>query len=277
MQPQGAGDITFDFTDRTVVVFGGTSGINYGIAEAFGRCGARVVVASRRQPNVDGCARTARGQGVTSVGFAADVRDSAAVNAVFDEVAEQWGAIDVTGIGRGRQLPRRRQSVVGQGFQTVVDIDLFGTFHCCGRVSRIWHGGASVINISAPQASVPMRYQVHVGAAKAGVDQLTRILALEWAAHGIRVNAISPGPIEGTDGLVRLSPDGDPGGATAVEARPARRLGTKGRRRPAGDVPRLVAASYISGAVILVTAAAPSIRQAAIEEAGRAMSGRSAR
>ncbi|REN19961.1 SDR family NAD(P)-dependent oxidoreductase, partial [Mycobacterium tuberculosis] len=64
--------------------------------------------------------------------------------------------------------------------------------------------GAAVINITAPQSFVPMRYQAHACAAKAGVDQLTRVLALEWGGEGIRVNSISPGPIEGTEGFRKL-------------------------------------------------------------------------
>jgi len=271
-------DITFDFTGRTVVVFGGTSGINYGIAEAFGRCGARVAIASRRPANVDAALERLRDQGVTALGCAADVRDSAAVDAVFDEVGAQWGAIDVLVSGAAGNFLVEGHRLSSNGFKTVVDIDLFGTFHVLQQGFAHLAPGASVINISAPQAYVPMRYQVHVGAAKAGVDQLTRVLALEWAAHGFRVNAISPGPIEDTDGLVRLSPDGDPGGATALKHAPLGRLGTK------HDVAQLAmflassAATYISGAVIPCDGggAIDSVKPA-IEEAGRAMNGQPAR
>jgi NAD(P)-dependent dehydrogenase (short-subunit alcohol dehydrogenase family) len=276
MQPQGTGDIAFDFTGRTAVVFGGTSGINYGIAEAFGRHGAKVAVASRRPSNVDAALERLGDLGVIALGRAADVRDSDAVDALFAEVSEQWGTTDVLVSGAAGNFLVEGNRLSAKGFKTVVDIDLFGTFHVLRQGFAHLAPGASVINISAPQASVPMRYQVHVGAAKAGVDQLTRVLALEWAAHGIRVNAISPGPIEDTDGLVRLSPDGDSGGSTALKHAPLGRLGTK---RDVAQLAMFLAssgASYISGAVIPCDGggAIDSVKPA-IEEAGRAMNGRS--
>ncbi|MGH8453731.1 MAG: SDR family oxidoreductase, partial [Nevskiales bacterium] len=89
----------------------------------------------------------------------------------------------------------------------VVDIDLIGTFHVMrAAYPHLKKPGASVVNISAPQSEQPMVFQAHVCAAKAGVDMITRVLAMEWGAAGVRVNSISPGPIEGTEGMRRLSP-----------------------------------------------------------------------
>ena len=93
------------------------------------------------------------------------------------------------------------------GFRTVVDIDLNGTFN----VFRACHEflavpGASLIAITAPQAVVPRIAQAHACAAKAGINQLVRVLAMEWGPAGIRVNGISPGPIAGTEGMARLPP-----------------------------------------------------------------------
>ncbi|MGM0585987.1 MAG: SDR family oxidoreductase, partial [Pseudomonadota bacterium] len=90
-------------------------------------------------------------------------------------------------------------------FRTVVDIDLNGTFNTL----RLAHPylrkpGASCIVISAPQSTTPTKFQAHACAAKAGVDMLTRVLALEWGQEGVRVNGIVPGPIRGTEGLERL-------------------------------------------------------------------------
>ena len=102
----------------------------------------------------------------------------------------------------------------------------------------------------APQSTVPMMYQAHVCAAKAGVDHLARVLALEWGAKGIRVNAISPGPIEGTEGMRRLAPQGADGDAMVRQMVPLGRMGTT------DDIAQLAlflgsdAASYISGTVI---------------------------
>ena len=96
------------------------------------------------------------------------------------------------------------------GFRAVVDIDLIGTFNVMrAAYPHLTKPGAAVINISAPQSFIPMRYQASACAAKAGVDQLTRVLALEWGGDGIRVNSISPGPIAGTEGMRKLAPPGE--------------------------------------------------------------------
>ena len=91
------------------------------------------------------------------------------------------------------------------GFKSVVDIDLIGTFHVMrGAYPHLKRPGACIINISAPQAFIPMELQVHVCAAKAGVDMITRTLAMEWGPEGIRVNSIIPGPIAGTEGMAKM-------------------------------------------------------------------------
>jgi NAD(P)-dependent dehydrogenase (short-subunit alcohol dehydrogenase family) len=110
--------------------------------------------------------------------------------------------------------------------------------------------GASMINITAPQGSIPMRYQSHACAAKAGVDQLTRVLALEWGVEGLRINAISPGPIDGTEGVKRLMAQGPRERLIAVDKVPLKRMG---RLDDIANLALFLAsshASYISGAVI---------------------------
>ena len=93
------------------------------------------------------------------------------------------------------------------GFRTVVDIDLVGTFHVCrAAYEHLTRPGASIINISATQAINPMPGQAHVCAAKAGIDALTKVLAIEWGPAGVRVNAIAPGPVDETEGMARLTP-----------------------------------------------------------------------
>ena len=138
------------------------------------------------------------------------------------------------------------------GFKAVVDIDLLGTFNVLRAAhAHLRKPGAAIINISAPQAFNPSPLQVHVCAAKAGVDMVTRVLAMEWGGDGIRVNSIVPGPIEGTEGVRRLMPSA--AARRAVERSiPLRRLGQT------EDVARLALflasplASYVTGAVIPV-------------------------
>lgn len=269
-------DIQFDFTGKTVAVFGGTTGINVAIAEAFASRGAKVAVASRNQDNVDDAVARLTNLGALASGHVADVRDMDSVAAVFAAIHEQWGPIDILISGAAGNFLAEVKSLSSNGFKVVVDIDLNGTFHVMRAGFDYLSPGASVINITGPQSSVPMRYQAHVCAAKAGIDQLTRVLALEWGGTGVRVNAISPGPIEGTEGLTRLSPSDDPEGNTSLETIPLGRLGTKADIAGLAMFLSSSAATYISGAVIPCDGggAIDGIK-AGIEKAGRAMAAQS--
>jgi len=244
-------DIRFDFSGRHVFVFGGTTGINLGIAKAFARSGARVCVASRRQENVD-AAVAALGQfGSEVMGVTADVRDFDAVGAALARAHAHFGPIDILVSGAAGNFLAEANDLSSNGFKVVVDIDLNGTFHVMRQAFEyLARPGASVINITAPQSMIPMRYQSHVCAAKAGVDQLTRVLAIEWGEVGVRVNAISPGPIAGTEGMKRLAPQGAEGDAAVIGSVPLKRMGSP------EDIAQLAmflassGASYISGAII---------------------------
>jgi NAD(P)-dependent dehydrogenase (short-subunit alcohol dehydrogenase family) len=265
-------DVRFDFTNKTVVVFGGTTGINLAIAEAFAGAGARVAVASRKPDNVDAAVARITRSGGDARGFVADVRDFASVAAAFAGVRAEWGTVDVLVSGAAGNFLAEVNSLSPNGFKVVVDIDLIGTFNVMRAGFEHLASGASVINITAPQATIPMRYQAHVCAAKAGVDQLTRVLALEWGSRNIRVNAIAPGPISGTEGLERLTPTDDPGGDTATMSVPLGRLGTKQDIASLAMFLSSSAASYISGAVIPCDGggAIDSVKSG-IEEAGRSL------
>ena len=192
---------SFDFSGKRVFIFGGTSGINLGIAHCFARNGAAVAVASRSQEKVD----TAVAElGETASGYSLDVRD---VEAVENALADHGGEIDVLVSGAAGNFPAFAKDLSANGFKSVVDIDLLGSFHVLkSALPYLKKPGASVINISAPQAFLAMPMQSHVCAAKAGVDMLTKTLALEWGPMGIRVNSISPGPIADTEGMRRLAP-----------------------------------------------------------------------
>lgn len=199
--------ITLDFSSKTVVVIGGTSGINRGIAELFAKHGAKVAVASRSQDKVDDTVSSLQKLGAEAMGFAADVREYDAIEAGLNEVHDRFGDFDVLVSGAAGNFPSLANDLLPKGFKSVVDIDLVGTFHVMRAAFPLLRKpGASVINISAPQAFLPTKAQIHVGAAKAGVDMITRTLALEWGRDGVRVNSVVPGPIDGTEGMRRLAP-----------------------------------------------------------------------
>jgi len=197
----------FNFNGKTVFIFGGTSGINLGIADAFAEQGARMAVASRSQDKVDAAVSALLQHGGQAAGFCADVRNPDAVAAAFAGASQAFGPIDVLVSGAAGNFPATALGMSPNGFKSVVDIDLLGSFHVLrAAYPHLTKPGAAIINISAPQAFLPMEYQAHVCAAKAGVDMLTRVLAMEWGAQGVRVNSIVPGPIGGTEGMERLAP-----------------------------------------------------------------------
>lgn len=236
---------------RHAFVFGGTSGINLGIALALARQGAAVTVASRKPENVRGAVQRLADIGARAHGCVADVRDFAAVGAALEEAVAKFGLVEVLVSGAAGNFLCDAKAMSSNGFKAVVDIDLVGTFHVLRQAyAHLCKPGASVINITAPQASVPMRSQAHAAAAKAGVDQLTRVLALEWGEDGIRVNAISPGPIDGTEGFQRLMAADEESRRFSAACVPLKRVGT------ISDIANLALflasprASYISGAVV---------------------------
>ena len=199
--------VSFSFKESQVFVFGGTSGINLGIARCFAAAGADVAVASRSQEKVDAAVEELKALGSNSSGYALDVRDAEAVEAALAEHSGKSGDLDVLVSGAAGNFPALANDMSPNGFKSVVDIDLLGSFHVLRSAFQyLRKPGASVINISAPQAFLAMPMQSHVCAAKAGVDMLTRTLALEWGPYGIRINSIAPGPIADTEGMRRLAP-----------------------------------------------------------------------
>ena len=198
----------FDYSGKTVFIAGGTSGINLGVAHAFAKAGARLAVISRKQDKVDAAVAALKTHGGEAIGFAVDVRDYAAVETAFKETRTRLGDIDVLISGAAGNFPAPALGISPNGFKSVVDIDLLGTFHVLrSAFPYLTKPGASIVNISAPQAYIPMEFQMHVCAAKAGVDMVTRVAAMEWAAAGVRINSVTPGPIDGTEGMDRLAPN----------------------------------------------------------------------
>ncbi|RMF32893.1 MAG: SDR family oxidoreductase [Alphaproteobacteria bacterium] len=243
---------TFDFTGAKVFVFGGTSGINLGIAHRFAECGATVAVASRKPDKVDAACAALREHGGVVAGYALDVRDAAAVEEAVADFHRTHGEIDVLISGAAGNFPAPAVGMSPNAFKSVVDIDLLGTYHVMrAGFSRMRQPGGCMINISAPQAQVPMVMQAHVCAAKAGVDLLTQTCALEWGPVGIRVNAVVPGPIAGTEGMARLAPTPE------MQARVDRSVPLRRQGSPAeiGDACLFLAsdaAAYISGVILPV-------------------------
>lgn len=252
------------FAGRTALVTGGGSGINQRIAERLAEQGARVALVGRTQSKLDAVASGIASRGGESAGFAADVRDYDALASAIGSAVERFGKIGIVVCGAAGNFPAPAAVMSANAFRSVVDIDLLGTFNTCrAALEHLERPGASIVTISAPQAVQAMALQAHVCAAKAGVDMLTRTLAIEWGALGIRVNAVVPGAVADTEGMDRLAPAGPVRDALEREL-PLGRLATK------DDIADTViflcsdAARYITAAVVEcdggMTAAGVTIR-----------------
>jgi NAD(P)-dependent dehydrogenase (short-subunit alcohol dehydrogenase family) len=238
------------FKGKTVFVTGGGSGINLGVAKNFAALGANLAICGRTQEKLDAAAAELRALGAKVCAVAADVRDMAALESAFARSRTELGPMDVLVCGAAGNFLVQAEKLSANGFKTVIDIDLVGSFNASrAAFEQLKETRGTIIYISAGMSYVPHAYQVHVGAAKAGIDMMMKNLALEWGRHGIRTNSIVPGPIEGTEGMKRLS---------SAEARdaviglvPMRRMGT------VDDIGQTAAflasplASYISGCVVV--------------------------
>ena len=190
---------------KNAYVAGGTRGMNLAIAKRFAAQGANVAVMSRSEERCASAAAEIEALGVKSLGLPADARDYDRVHATMAEAAERFGGLDIVVAGQAGNFYAPAIGMSSKGFQTVVDIDLVGTFNVFRACFEFLNKpGASLMAITAPEAVKPLHFQAHVCAAKAGVNMLCKCLALEWGPAGIRVNGISPGPIEDSWGMMNV-------------------------------------------------------------------------
>jgi len=235
---------------RVVFVAGGSSGINLGIARRFADKGASVMLVSRTEEKLVDAVKTITDVGGTAAYAVADVRDPEAVAAALAQCRERFGLIDVVLSGAAGNFLAPVTGLSSNGFRTVVDIDLNGTYNVIKHShEHLRKPGASIISITAPQAVKPMAEQAHAGAAKAGINMLTKVLAAEWGQDGVRVNAISPGFIAETEGTRRLV-DTPEKQADLLATIP---LGRLGKLREIADLALFLASehsSYITGSIL---------------------------
>lgn len=237
---------------KNVYITGGTSGIGFGIAQFFARQGARVAVQGRNREKVELAVEALTAQGGEVRGCAADVRDALATGASLQSVRESWGELDILVCAAAGNFPAPAIGMSPNGFKSVVDIDLLGTFNTARLAwQHLRKPGASVLAISATHGAQPYAYQVHVCAAKAGVEMLCKVLALEWGPAGVRVNAIAPGPVDGTEGMRRLAPTEQARDAVRA-AVPLHRFASVDEIAAAALFLCSDAASYITGTVLNV-------------------------
>jgi NAD(P)-dependent dehydrogenase (short-subunit alcohol dehydrogenase family) len=236
---------------KTAIITGGGSGINLAIARRYAQSGARVALIGRTKEKLDAAAEEIRSTGGTASGHPADVRDYEALASAIRSARETHGDIDLVVCGAAGNFPAPALGMSANGFKSVVDIDLLGTFNTCRAVfEHLRRPGASIINISATQAFTPMAMQAHVCAAKAGVDMLTRCLAIEWGPEGVRINSIAPGAVDDTEGMRRLAPTPEIR-EKVTRGIPLRRFATKDEIANLALFLSSDAAKFITGAVVV--------------------------
>jgi peroxisomal 2,4-dienoyl-CoA reductase len=201
---------------QVALVTGGGTGIGFGIAELLASLGAHVVIASRKPEHLEPTVERLRGGGGEASAVAVDVRDPERVRAMVEEVRAAHGRIDLLVNNAAGNFYAPSESMSPNAWRSVVEIDLYGTFFCSQAVMPVMkaQGGGRIVSISMTLHYRGWPQMAHATAAKAGIDALTRTLALEWARHGIRVNAVAPGPIP-TEGVRKAF--APPGGSGAPD------------------------------------------------------------
>jgi peroxisomal 2,4-dienoyl-CoA reductase len=237
--------------DRVAFVTGGGTGITGGVARALAEAGASVALVSRKVEHLEPAAEAINSNGGKAFAVAADVRNPEEIDRAIAATVAQFGKVDIVVNGAAGNFLCAPEELSPNGFGTVVDIDLKGTFNVCrAAFAELKKNQGQILNISATLHYLGTPMQLHVSAAKAGVDALTRNLAVEWGRHGIRVNAIAPGPIEDTEGMKRLVPE--PIKQKLRQRVPLGRFGLIADIEKAAIFLCSEAASYINGAILVV-------------------------
>jgi citronellol/citronellal dehydrogenase len=212
------------FDDEVVLITGGGTGIGLVAATEMGLLGARVAICGRRPEPLKNAVTELEARGIEAFGAPCDIREPEAIASYVDAVLERFGRIDVLINNAGGQFPTTAETLSPRGFAAVVRNNLIGTWamtHAVANKAMIPQKRGRIVNIIA-QIIRGFPGMVHTGAARAGVDNMTKTLAVEWALHGIRVNAVAPGVIV-TSGTKQYPPELLD---TAERANPLKRLGT---------------------------------------------------
>ncbi|GMY35011.1 peroxisomal 2,4-dienoyl-CoA reductase [(3E)-enoyl-CoA-producing]-like [Fagus crenata] len=245
---------------KVALLTGGGSGIGYELSYQLGKHGASIAIMGRRRDVLDSAVDSLRSHGIPAVGLEGDVRKREDAIRVLESTIKHFGRLDILVNAAAGNFLIPAEDLSPNGFRTVIDIDSVGTFTMChealkylkkGGPGKDPSNGGTIINISATLHYTATWYQIHVSAAKAAVDSITRSLALEWGTdYDIRVNGIAPGPIEDTAGLSKLLPEEIVN--KAREAQPLYKFGEKWDIAMAALYLVSDAGKYVNGTTLVV-------------------------
>ncbi|MBA1145733.1 glucose 1-dehydrogenase [Ectothiorhodospiraceae bacterium WFHF3C12] len=184
----------FDLSGNCTIVTGAGRGIGRALATGFAEAGSDLVVCSRTQSELDELAGELAGRGVRVLPVACDVTDQASVQAMTDSAVAHFGRVDVLINNAGMTTKKPAEDYTPEDWQRIIAVNLTGVFFVAQAVGRhmIREEGGRIINISSIAAQTAITGSVAYCASKGGVDMVTRVLAAEWAQHGIRVNGLAP-------------------------------------------------------------------------------------
>jgi NAD(P)-dependent dehydrogenase (short-subunit alcohol dehydrogenase family) len=238
--------------NKVAVVTGGGTGIGKAISVKFARLGADIAIMHRKEENVK------KGTSEISkfgrcIGFKADLRNFEEVEGAFKKVAEHYGKIDILVNNAGGQFLAPIEKISPNGFDAVVKTNLYNTFYCCKVAGEYMkkQGGGKIVNMATIYAVKSAAGMVHSGAARAGVINLTRSLALEWAKYNINVNAVAPGFVD-TEGLKQELINNKDALRKLKKEVPLKRFATPEEIADAVTYLASDAASYITGQTIVI-------------------------
>jgi 3-oxoacyl-[acyl-carrier protein] reductase len=238
----------FSVDGQTAIVTGASSGIGRAVAARFAADGANVVVCSREQGNVDPVAEGIDdAHGERALAVECDVTDRDAVEALVEATVEEFGGVDCLVNNAGASFMASFDDISENGWQTIVDINLTGTYNCTQAAGEhLKDGGGTVINLSSVAGQKGSPYMSHYGAAKAAVINLTTTLANEWAGEDVRVNCIAPGFVATPGVESQMGVSADDVDREAVE----RRIGTSEEIADLAQFLASPASSYIVGETV---------------------------
>ncbi|KAF7760310.1 hypothetical protein Agabi119p4_10986 [Agaricus bisporus var. burnettii] len=250
------------FNGKVLFCTGGGSGICRGMTEAMMRHGADAIIIGRKLDRLTQAAKEmSEATGRTCIPAQADVRQPQALKSAVAKAIEQFGKIDFVICGAAGNFLAPISGMSENAFRTVIEIDTIGTYNTVkATLPHVRASKGSYIHVSATLHYRGTPYQVHVSAAKAGVDALSAVLAVEEGPHGVRSNVIAPGPIAGTEGADRLTPKGREFSVTI----PAGRLGDVKDVANATVFLFSGAASYITGRILPVDGGTEHLRSVAL-------------